>query len=153
MRRRANRISSKKIQYFDEAIRLYYEEGLSGPEICKIIPIHNSNFYRWLDEYDQQRKATRSRVMTKVTQKATDQKIESTSSSIEEEVVQSSGCVSSAPETEDLKEQIKLLKEQLADSQRNLLSAQIRAEAYEELINVAESKFNIKIRKKAGAKQ
>jgi hypothetical protein len=34
-----------------------------------------------------------------------------------------------------------------------LEKAEIKAEAYEELIKVAESKFKISIRKKAGAKQ
>ena len=52
MRRTAHCRRCKKRQYFDEVIRLYFEEGLSGTEICKIIPIHNSNLYRWLDEYE-----------------------------------------------------------------------------------------------------
>ena len=33
------------------------------------------------------------------------------------------------------------------------IKAEIKAEAYDELINVAEAKFRIPIRKKAGAKQ
>ena len=36
---------------------------------------------------------------------------------------------------------------------KELTKAEIKAEAYDELINVAESKFGIQIRKKAGAKR
>lgn len=42
---------------------------------------------------------------------------------------------------------------EIARLKAELRRQQIRAEAYEELIKVAESKFNIPIRKKAGAKQ
>ena len=37
--------------------------------------------------------------------------------------------------------------------EEQLLKAEIKAEAYDEMINVAEAKFKIPIRKKAGAKQ
>jgi len=37
--------------------------------------------------------------------------------------------------------------------QAQVKQASLRADAYDEMINVAESKFNIAIRKKAGAKQ
>lgn len=43
--------------------------------------------------------------------------------------------------------------EEIEHLKLELKRQQLRADAYEELINVAESKFNIAIRKKAGAKQ
>ena len=49
-------------------------------------------------------------------------------------------------EVQDLQKKIKELEAQL-------LHAQIKAEFYDEMINVAEAKFKIPIRKKAGAKQ
>ena len=45
-----------------------------------------------------------------------------------------------------LQDELKRLREQLRE-------AEIKAEAYDELINIAEAKFNIPIRKKAGAKR
>ena len=45
------------------------------------------------------------------------------------------------------------LQSELKKLQAQLNKAEIKAEAYDELINVAEAKFNIQIRKKAGAKQ
>lgn len=52
----------------------------------------------------------------------------------------------SSEETEALRRRIKELESQL-------LQSEIKAEAYDEMIRVAESKFGIPIRKKAGAKR
>ena len=53
---------------------------------------------------------------------------------------------SSMDEMESLRRRVKELESQL-------LQTEIKAEAYDEMIRVAESKFGIPIRKKAGAKQ
>ena len=52
----------------------------------------------------------------------------------------------------DTNEEIKALKAQIARSERNFNNARIKAELYNEMINVAEQHFNIRIRKKSGAK-
>lgn len=44
-------------------------------------------------------------------------------------------------------------EEQISILKKALRVEELRADAFDELINVAESKFNISIRKKAGAKQ
>lgn len=49
--------------------------------------------------------------------------------------------------------EIKRLQERISGLEGQLLHAEIKAEAYDEMINVAEAKFKIHIRKKAGAKQ
>lgn len=43
--------------------------------------------------------------------------------------------------------------QKIARLERELKHAQLRADFYEEMVNVAEEQFNISIRKKAGAKQ
>lgn len=48
---------------------------------------------------------------------------------------------------------VQALQAELKRLRAELLNAQIKSEAYDELINVAEAKFGIQIRKKAGAKQ
>lgn len=53
---------------------------------------------------------------------------------------------SSSHEVEELQKRVKELESRL-------LQAEIKAEFYNEMINVAESKFKIPIRKKVGAKQ
>ncbi len=47
----------------------------------------------------------------------------------------------------------KALKEEIRRLERELRREKLRADLNEEIINVAEQKFNIQIRKKAGAKQ
>lgn len=60
-----------------------------------------------------------------------------------------------SPEVQDevLPKTIQELQSELKKLRAQLNMAEIKAEAYDELINVAEAKFNIQIRKKAGAKQ
>ena len=48
---------------------------------------------------------------------------------------------------------IKELKEKIRQLEKELKHERLRADVYNELINVAEENFNIQIRKKAGAKQ
>ncbi|MBP5517209.1 MAG: hypothetical protein J6X91_00885 [Bacteroidales bacterium] len=55
------------------------------------------------------------------------------------------------PDTE-LSKVIQELQAELKELRAQLTKAEIKAEAYEELINVAEAKFKIPIRKKTGAK-
>ena len=49
-------------------------------------------------------------------------------------------------------EEIKALKAQITRLEKDLDNARIKAELYNEMINVAEQHFNIRIRKKSGAK-
>ena len=49
--------------------------------------------------------------------------------------------------------EIKQLKAEKARLESDLKFAQLKADAYDEMINVAEKMFNIPIRKKAGAKR
>lgn len=47
----------------------------------------------------------------------------------------------------------KAMEDEIKELRRRLKEAELRADAYDEMINVAESMFNIPIRKKAGAKR
>ena len=49
--------------------------------------------------------------------------------------------------------EIKDLQAEIARLKKELTHESLRADAFNELINVAEKQFNISIRKKAGAKQ
>ena len=48
---------------------------------------------------------------------------------------------------------VKVLQAEIACLKKELAHESLRADAFNELINVAEKQFNISIRKKAGAKQ
>ena len=48
---------------------------------------------------------------------------------------------------------VQALQNRIKELEAQLLQAEIKAEFYDEMISVAEAKFRIPIRKKAGAKQ
>ena len=50
-------------------------------------------------------------------------------------------------------EEVENLKKRVKELEAQLRQAEIKAEFYDEMINVAEAKFKVPIRKKAGAKQ
>lgn len=57
------------------------------------------------------------------------------------------------PVNEALPDDVIALQKEIKDLRAQLTKAEIKAEAFDELINVAEAQFGIQIRKKAGAKQ
>ena len=57
------------------------------------------------------------------------------------------------PVNETLPDDVIALQKEIKDLRAQLTKAEIKAEAFDELINVAEAQFGIQIRKKAGAKQ
>lgn len=58
-----------------------------------------------------------------------------------------------APLAEDLSAEVARLKKELKDAKLALYQSQMRADAYDTMIDVAEDMFKIPIRKKAGTKQ
>ena len=119
--------TDKQRRYFSEVIRLHYEEGYGEDRIAKIIPIGHSTVSRWIAIFAKEKgKVTMARDSYKVQAASKEQ-----------------------PQSAEIRE----LQKRVEELERQLLEAEIKAEAYDELINVAEAKFRIPIRKKAGAKQ
>ena len=118
--------------YFNEAIRLWYDEGLSSPKISKIIPVGHSTIERWVAKFAFENNISRSHdaYMGKVKTK-TDQSIEQLK----------------------LEAEIKRLKTEKARLESDLRMAEMKADLYNEMIDVAEKMYDIPIRKKAGTKQ
>lgn len=123
----------KRTLYYEKAMQLYFEEGMHGTHICRVLPISRSLLYKWIGIFAE--KNPQAAAMKRV--KAS-RKIPGSSSRNQEEELPRS--------VVELQAELKKLREQLR-------TAEIKAETYDELINVAEAKFNIPIRKKAGAKQ
>ena len=118
--------------YFKEVIRLWYDEGLSSPKIAKIIPVGQTTIERWVAIFASENNISRSHdaLMGKVKTK-TAQSIEQLS----------------------LEAEVKRLKAEKARLESNLRMAEIKADLYNEMIDVAEKMYDIPIRKKAGTKQ
>ena len=122
--------------YFEKAIDLYVREGLSYRQIAKILPVSKTTIMRWIAIFAEEN--PHAQRMVKLTTNVKTRKVES---------------VQTEPSSAKMPEDVQSLQEEVLRLRAQLEKAEIKAEAYEELINVAETKFRIPIRKKAGAKQ
>ena len=119
--------TAKQRQYFDEVIRLHYEEGYGENRISQLLPIGHTTVSRWIAIFAKEKgKIFGPNDMRKP-------QVNTASQVTNNEVAK--------------------LQERVKELEAQLLRAEIKAEAYDEMINVAEAKFRIPIRKKAGAKQ
>ena len=119
--------TEKQLKYFDEVIRLHYEEGYCEDRISQLLPIGHTTASRWIAIFAKEK--------GKISGANDMRKPQETASSSQE------------------KDEIAKLQARVKELEAQLLHAEIKAEAYDEMINVAEAKFRIPIRKKAGAKQ
>lgn len=119
--------SEKRAVYLDEVLRLHHDEGYGVLRIARILPVSAATISRWIRTFAGN-KPQRSYTMGKK----------------KEEL---HGVVDQGQEEtmEGLRKRIKSLEAQLT-------KAEIKAEAYKTLIEVAESK-GMPVRKKAGVKQ
>jgi hypothetical protein len=116
--------------YLSEVIRLHKEQGYGSRRISRLLPIGHATVSRWLSIFASEKVKTSVHMVKPKTNSA----IHPVSSD--------------TPVNEVLS-----LQAEVSRLQAELKATQLRADAYEEMINVAESKFKIVIRKKAGAKR
>lgn len=119
--------SKKRDKYYNKVIRLYTDKGFGCTRISRIIPVGRTTISAWISTFVSEN--PNSMRMKK-----------------------SNRPVSSNVPDIDCKES-KALQAEIAQLKKRLAHESLRADAYEELINVAEKQFNISIRKKAGTKQ
>ena len=119
--------TAKQLKYFDEVIRLHYEEGYGEDRIEQVLPVSHSTASRWIAIFAREKG-----------------KISGTNDMRKPQANTSSQVTN---------DEVAKLQERVKELEAQLLRAEIKAEAYDEMINVAEAKFRIPIRKKAGAKQ
>jgi transposase len=122
--------TKKQQQYFKEVIRLHYEKGYGEQRISRIIPIGHATVSRWIAIFASEKEA-KSVQMPKTKSKLQ----------------------THPPATSTANTEFKSFQDEIARLQAELNHERLRADAYNEMINVAESKFKIAIRKKVGAKQ
>ena len=116
--------------YYDEAVRLHFELGYGEDRIAEILPIGHTTAWRWIRKFAAESK-------NKTTPMARTKKAKT------------------APKASDVeaKDDIQSLKAELSALKARLRMAEMRADLYDEMIKVAEKKFKVEIRKKAGAKR
>ena len=118
-------------KYYDEAIRLHYEKKIGALKISRIIPVERTTIDRWIRKFAMENNVSRYSSYEMVKSKLPKEPV----------VEQITG------------DEIKALKAENLKLQRQLREAELRADLYNEIIEVAEEKFNLPIKKKAGAKQ
>ena len=129
-----NHYSSTRDSYLSKALDMYVNQGLPVTNIAKIIPVHKATIYRWIANFVAINPQAEPSVMARKSQKE-----EQTRSNV--------------PVNEALPDDVLALQKEIKQLRAQLTKAEIKAEAFDELINVAEAQFGIQIRKKAGAKQ
>lgn len=121
--------TEKQLKYFDEVIRLHFEEGYGEDRISSILPIGHTTASRWISIFASCRgNVIKSEDMSKKVEKLP---------------------LRQGKESEEL---LRLRREN-SELTKQLRYEKMRADAYDEMINVAEAMFEIPIRKKAGAKR
>jgi transposase len=120
--------TKKQGYYFNEVIRLHLEHGYGERRISRILPIGHTTVSRWIAIFAAEN-GGKSIPMKK---KKEQTPLHAVDSQVNE---------------------VKALRAEVARLQAQLKHEKLRADAYDELINVAESMFKIPIRKKAGAKR
>jgi len=118
----------KRNKYYDEVIRLYTQEGMGRRKISRIIPVDETTISRWIRNF-----ASENQSFAVMNHKASISQTTPTA----------------GVESTD----VKALQAEISRLKKELAHESLRADAFNELINVAEKQFNISIRKKAGAKQ
>ena len=122
--------TKKQKAYFKEVIRLHYEKGYGADRISRILPIGHATVSRWIAIFAAENE---------------EKSVQMPNSKLKS---QTHPC----PVASDVNA-IQVLQAEVARLQSQLKQERLRADAYDEMINVAESKFKISIRKKAGAKR
>ena len=126
--------TEKQRLYYDKVISLYRDKHMGKLAISKIIPVSDWTIQSWIRTFVAENPSYKSKRMKQAEEKRKKKAVlESVDSPI-------------PSDKESLKAEVARLRKALKEES-------MRAELYNEIINVAEEQFKIPIRKKAGTKQ
>ena len=126
--------TEKQRLYYDKVIALYRDKHMGRHRIEKIIPVSNYTISEWIRNFVAENPSYKSARMKQAEERRKKKAVlESVAS----------------PMPSDMNS----LKAEVARLRTALKEESIRADLYDEMINVAEEQFKIPIRKKAGTKQ
>ena len=126
--------TEKQRLYYDKVISLYRDKHMGKTGISKIIPVSSWTIQSWIRTFVSENPSYKSNRMK-----------------LAEEIRKKKAVLDSvdSPVPSDLKS----LKAEVARLRKALKEESMRAELYNEIINVAEEQFKIPIRKKVGTRQ
>lgn len=120
--------TKKRDLYYKKVISIYQKTGYGHLRISRMVPVSENTIGRWIANFVAEN--GNSTAMKKV---RTIQSVQ----------------VPAHKENEDVAE----LRTKVSELEEQLKYQEMRADAYDLMIDIAEKKFNIPIRKKAGVKQ
>ena len=126
--------TEKQRLYYDKVIALYRDKHMGRHQIEKIIPVSNWTISEWIRNFVAENPSYKSERMKQAEER---RKKKAVLESVD------------SPMPSDMNS----LKAEVARLRKALKEESIRADLYNEMINVAEEQFKIPIRKKAGTKQ
>ena len=126
--------TEKQRLYYDKVIALYRDKHMGRKSIEKIIPVSNWTISEWIRNFVAENPSYKSERMKQAEER---RKKKAVLESVD------------SPVPSDLQS----LKAEVSRLRKALREESMRAELYNEIINVAEEQFKIPIRKKAGTKQ
>jgi hypothetical protein len=126
--------TEKQRLYYDKVISLYRDKHMGRTRIEKIIPVSSWTISEWIRNFVAENPSYKSQRMKQAEERRKKKAVlESVDSPVPSDM-------------DSLKAEVARLRKALKDES-------IRADLYNEIINVAEEQFKIPIRKKAGTKQ
>lgn len=120
----------KHRRYYGKATKLYFKDGLGYRRISKLIPVAATTVKRWCVTFAEENGIQMEKKVKEVQQPRVE-----------------------THKTTGMPTDVKALQAEVTKLQEELKQEKLRADAYDMMIDIAESKFNIAIRKKAGAKR
>lgn len=136
---------------FVREVMMLHEAGWSNVAIGKRMGRHSSNIQRLLKKLSSQS------VISDMTKPKQNRSTAKTRRAIGIQAPEESGRQSAMPMDTPMEKEchddVKTLEQKVKQLERELSEARLERDLYNEIINVAEKKFDIQIRKKAGTKQ
>jgi transposase len=114
--------------YYDKVIDMHINYGMGYQKISHIVPVSKSGICKWIINFESER----GNKYPKDMKQAKQEPVEKSTSEVTDN---------------------KTIQDKIASLERQLRKEKLQADAYDTMIDIAEKKFNIPIRKKAGAKQ
>ena len=130
--------TEKRQKYYDTVMHLHFVEGYGEDRIAKILPIGHTTVNRWIANFVAENKNLNLIAMQRKKRNTKSQKQQTKQQT---------------PVTTPAADEVEKLKAEIDNLRKALDYEKLRAEAYNTMIDIAEKKFSISIRKKRGAKQ
>jgi transposase-like protein len=161
--------TEKQRKYYYEVIRMHFEESMGIDRIAREVPVGHTTISRWINAYSGPRRPTESSNSLRMFDYAMElrasgmpithicKKLDVSRSTLYRWMIifaEDKGKRPIIMQKTDTNQPIPQdAQARITELEGKLRNAELARDAYDEMISEAESKFNIPIRKKAGAKR